>query len=123
MPVDIVLTTASGERVERVWIEKAEQEFSLAVDSKPLLVSFDRGGYLIKTLTFEKPKEELVYQSRHDADVMGRIWAVNELKRFNDDEVARTLGEVLAQDAFWVTKAEAARVLGSFRTEASKAEL
>ena len=123
MPVEIGLTTASGERVERVWIDKAEQEFSLAVEAKPLMVSFDRGNYLIKTLKFEKPKEELIYQVRRDADVMGRIWAASELKKFSDDEVTRTLGEVLAQDAFWGAKIEAARTLSTFRTKASKAAL
>ena len=123
MPVDIGLTTSGGERVERVWVDKAEQDFSFALDSKPLVVNFDRGGYLIKALKFDKPKDELAYQARHDADVMGRIWAVNELKKQKDDEVARALGEVLSKDAFWGARVEAARALAGFQTGTAKAAL
>jgi aminopeptidase N len=123
MPVEIGITTASGERIERVWVDRAEQEFTFRVDAKPLIVNFDRGNILIKTLKFEKPNEELGYQARHDADVTGRIWAVGELKKHKDDEVARALGEVLTKDTFWGVKVEAARALASFQTAAAKAAL
>src|SRR6185295_10245463 len=68
MPVDVAVTTASGEHVVRVWIDSAEQELTVAADSTPLIVNFDRGGTLIKRLVFEKPVAELAYQAEHDAD-------------------------------------------------------
>jgi aminopeptidase N len=123
MPVDIGITTAAGERVERVWVEKTDQDFTFAVDSKPLIVNFDRGNTIIKRLKFEKPKDELIYQAQHDADVMGRVWAVNELKSKNDEETAKALGEVLAGDKFWGVKVEAAKALAAFKTDGSKAAL
>jgi aminopeptidase N len=123
MPVDIGITTTAGERVERVWIEKRDQDFTFVVDSKPLIVNFDRGNTIIKRLKFEKTKDELLYQARHDADVMGRIWAVNELKSKNDDETVSVLGEILAVDKFWGVRVEAARALGGFKTDASRVAL
>jgi aminopeptidase N len=115
MPVDIGITTAAGERVERVWVEKTDQDFTFAVDSKPLIVNFDRGNTIIKRVKFEKPKDELIYQAQHDADVMGRVWAVNELKSKNDEETAKALGDVLAGDKFWGVKVEAAKALAASR--------
>lgn len=123
LPVDIGITTAKGERVERVIIDQKEQEFSFAVDGKPSIVNFDRGNMLIKQLKFEKPKEELIYQAKNDADVMGRIWAVNELKKTKDDDVAKALGDVLAQDKYYGARVEAAKVLAGFSTEAAKTAL
>src|SRR5262249_14777028 len=79
-PVDIEIGTSGGTRVERVNIEaKPEQTFSFKVDSKPLLVNFDYKGTLIKELDFKKSPQELSYQLQHDEDVLGRLWALNQL--------------------------------------------
>jgi aminopeptidase N len=123
LPVDIAVTTAQGERVERVVVDRREQEFTFAVDSKPVIVNFDRGNTLVKQLKFEKPKEELIAQAKNDADVMGRVWAVNELKKIKADDVAQALGEVLKQDKFYGVRVEAARALAAFNTEAAKGAL
>ena len=39
MPVDIAITTAAGEKIHRVQIDKREKEFTFEVDSKPLIVN------------------------------------------------------------------------------------
>ena len=123
LPVDVGITTAAGERIERIWVDQANREYILPADSKPLIVNFDRGNTLIKALKFEKPKEELSYQAIHDRDMMGRVWAIGELKKFKDDDVTRALGEVLTKDPFWGAKVEAARTLASFKTDAAKTAL
>jgi aminopeptidase N len=80
-PVDIEIGTANKTRVERVKIEpKEEQTFTFDVDSDPLLVDFDYESTLIKELKFEKTTTALIYQLSHDRDVMGRFWALGELK-------------------------------------------
>jgi aminopeptidase N len=122
MPVDVAVTTASGEHVERVWLDAAEQEFAIAADSEPLIVNFDRGGTLIKRLTFQKPTAELAYQAEHDADAMGRIWAVNEMQT-RGGEATAALAAVLAKDPFWGARVEAARALGTVKSPAAKAAL
>lgn len=123
LPVDVAITTAKGEQVEHITIDRREQEFTFAADSRPLIVNFDRGNTIIKQLKFEKPKDELIYQAKNDADVMGRIWAVNELKKNKEDDTAKALGEVLARDKFYGARAEAAKVLAAFHTEAAKQAL
>ncbi len=86
-PVDIEIATASGAKIETVFIEpKAENIFTFSVNSKPLLIDFDNEGTLIKELKFEKSIEELAYQMSRDGDVLGRSWALEELRRKLQDD-------------------------------------
>ena len=78
--VDIEIGTPSGARVERVWIKpQAENVFTFAVDGKPNLVNFDYEGTLLKELRFVKSFDELVFKIKHDRDVLGRNWAMNQI--------------------------------------------
>ena len=117
-PVDIEIGTASGNHIERVQIDaRQEQSFRFSVDSEPLLVNFDYGGTLIKELLFDKTTGQLVYQLAHDQDVLGRIWALQQLRaRLNESRTApndrqsiiRGLSDTLTKDQFWGTRLEAA---------------
>jgi aminopeptidase N len=116
-PVDIEIATASGARIERVQIAgKEEQTFTLAVDSEPLLVNFDYGDPLIKELIFNKTTGQLVYQLAHDQDVLGRIWALQQLAtRMNDTKTTggdrqstiKAIANTATNDQFWGTRLEA----------------
>jgi aminopeptidase N len=119
-PVDIEIGTANGTRVERVRIEaKEEQVFKFTVDSEPLLVNFDHNGALIKELLFSKTDPQLMYQLAHDQDVLGRIWALQQLTaRMKDDKTASTDRQSIvnaisnaAKDPFWGVRLEAATAL------------
>ncbi len=106
-PVDIEIGTAAATKVETVNIEaKAENVFTFSVDSKPLLVDFDNEGTLIKELTFEKSTDDLIYQMTKDSDVLGRLWAMNQLKaRMTiEAEKAKITAAILSRitsDPFW----------------------
>jgi len=116
-PVDIEVATASGTRIERVQIAaREEQTFTLAVDSEPLLVNFDYGDPLIKELIFNKTNGQLIYQLAHDQDVLGRIWALQQLaSRMNDTKTAsddrqsiiKAIADAAMNDQFWGTRLEA----------------
>jgi len=69
-------------RIEKVWIKpQAENVFTFNVPQRPQLVNFDYEGTIIKELNFEKPTEELIYQLQNDKDVLGRRWAMEELRK------------------------------------------
>ena len=116
-PVDIEIGTASGTRVDRLRIEaKEDQTFTLAVDSEPLLVNFDYGDMLIKELIFNKTTGQLLYQVARDQDVLGRIWAMQQLAtRMNDtktasadrESIVKAIAEAATKDQFWGTRLEA----------------
>lgn len=124
-PVDIEIGTASSTRVDRVRIEaKEEQTFKFTVDSEPLLVSFDHGDTLIKELIFNKTIGQLQYQLAHDQDVLGRIWALQQLTpRMKDektsaadrDAIVKAVSEALTKDKFWGVRLEAAAPLGGMK--------
>jgi aminopeptidase N len=124
-PVDIEIGTASGNRIERVQIDaRQEQSFRFSVDSEPLLVNFDYGGTLIKELLFDKTTGQLVYQLAHDQDVLGRIWALQQLRaRLNESRTSPNdrqaiisgLSDTLTKDQFWGTRLEAALSLSGVK--------
>jgi aminopeptidase N len=121
MPVEVEIGTAEATRVERVQVEaKEEQTFTFPVASQPLLVNFDYQGTLIKELKFEKPTADLSYQLTRDPDVLGRIWALNQLgARMKDkatadadkQQIAKMLASALTGDKFWAVRFEAAGAL------------
>jgi len=132
-PVNIEIGTQSGTRVERVQIlPKKQQSFSLAVDSKPLLVNFDYHGTLIKELLFDKPTDDLSYQMTRDEDVLGRIWALSQLQQrvtlattseAEKQQIASEFAKVATQDKFWGMRANAATALADLKTPGARSAL
>src|SRR5712691_1585379 len=120
-PVDIEIGAANSTRIERVRIEaKEEQTFKFTVDSEPLLVNFDYHGALIKELLFSKTDGQLIYQLVHDQDVLGRIWALQQLStRMRDDKttsadrqsITNAISNAVTKDRFWGARLEAATAL------------
>ncbi len=100
-PVDIAVTTLSGTKAHRVFIEQAEHEFTFSADTKPLTVNFDPENWILKTLDMPKSKEEWLYQARHVPWVTERLKAIGELGKLKGDgEAAAVLREVLMRDPF-----------------------
>jgi aminopeptidase N len=124
-PVDIEIGTSASTRIDRVRIEpREEQTFRFTVDSEPLLVGFDHGGTLIKELIFAKTTGQLQYQLAHDQDVLGRVWALQQLApRMNDDKtsaadrqaIIKAISETATKDQFWGTRLEAAALLNGLK--------
>ncbi len=108
------------DQIKRVWIEpKAENVFTFDAVNKPKLVNFDYEGTLIKELKFEKPTDELIYQLQNDKDVLGRLWAMNELAgREKTDETEKAkilaaLNQTITNDQFWAIRRDTIRALAN----------
>ena len=133
MPVDVEIGTARGAHVERVQLAPvADQSFTFKVESQPLLVNFDYGRTLIRELHFDKPTDELLYQLAHDEDVLGRTWALGQLRvrlhqpptdEAEQRRIADAVGAALTTDKFWGVRNEAARVLAGLSGEHVRASL
>ncbi len=112
-PITIKVVTSEGEVVKHVWSNERRVTFDFDIGSKPLLVRFDEGNHLLKQWTFEKSKEELLYQLAHD-DALGRSWAASELSTFVDDpDVVATLMQSAEHDAFWHVRRTAVEQIGA----------
>jgi aminopeptidase N len=113
VPVEVEITTASGPKLYNATVSKDKQTFSLAADSAPLMVLFDKGGHLLKSADFHKEKREWLYQLKNASDVSDRADAVVALGMLrNDDEAAGALGNALRNDKAWGIRATAADTLG-----------
>ena len=113
VPVVIAVTTASGEKDFPIEVSKAEETFTFQVDGPPLLVLFDKGDKILKSLDFQKTPGEWIRQLQTAADVPDRADAAVALGNFKGNEDAvDALGKAARQDKFWGVREEALRALG-----------
>jgi aminopeptidase N len=101
----------------RVTVDSDNQTFYFPLARRPFSVRFDQGGWLIKTLEFERPSELLRYQLRHDPDVLGRIEAAEGLGKLADPQSIEALEAALVAEQFWGVRAVIADQLGKQRSE------
>ncbi|MBL7994361.1 M1 family metallopeptidase [bacterium] len=144
MPVDIEITDVKGKHIHRVWVSKQEDVFYLSCESKPLMVCFDKGNWIIKTVHFSKPAQEWIYQLKNDGDISERMLAAKNLRILqikNDEYVAnrvfinekakrnqmlvssdiiKVLIEAFEVEPFWGVRSEIAKILGETRTSAAR---
>lgn len=132
-PVEIEIGTAERTRIERVFIEaKEEQSYTFPVESEPLLVNFDYGNTLIKELIFDKSLGEVFYQLKNDEDVMGRVWALEQLARRqrgnavsveDKQRLMQVISAVVTEDKFWGMRRDAANALSGIAGSEARAAL
>lgn len=124
VPVEIEITTPQGAKSYRVTVAQAEETFTFPVDGRPLLVLFDKGNMILKSLDFKKDWREWVYQLRNAATVPDRADAVRALAEIkNNEEVVAALGEAARNDRFWGVRAEALRALGRIGGPAAQKQI
>jgi aminopeptidase N len=124
VPVEIAVTTASGEKLFPVEVSKAEETLSFPIDGPPLMVLFDKGDKILKSLDFQKTPEEWIRQLQTAAAVPDRADAAVALGNVRDNEdVARALGEAARQDKFWGVREEALRALGRISSPAARKQV
>ena len=120
VPLDVEVTTAAGAKTYPITVSKAEEAFALPADGAPLLVVFDKGGHVLKTVDFHKDKKEWLYQLRNGSELADRGDAIAALAKLADDaDVDAALGETLRTDKAWGVRAMAADELGERKTPAS----
>lgn len=118
----VAIVTASGRRVERVWVDSAESRFTFTLDGPPLLVSFDPEADLLRTLEHEKSPAELEYQLASDA-VPARIWAAERLGALGGPRSIAALAGALARDPFHGVREAAAAQLARAGVEEARVPL
>ena len=112
LPVLIGITTPKGQRIERVALNNAVEEFVFDCEQPPLLVRFDQGNHLLGERRIEQSTAELLYQLEYD-DTQGRAHAATQLEgRLDQPAVRDALLKAARQDAFWNVRATAVTTLG-----------
>ena len=119
MPVEVGFVTAGGVHTRRVVVSEAQQTFHFPLGEKPVMVRFDPGYWCLKTLEFDRPKEMMLHQLKHDEDVIGRVQAAQDLGKAASPEGIQALKEAVLGDPFWGVQVEAARALGKAKSESA----
>ena len=79
---------------------------------------------MLKTLHFEKSKEEFLNQLAHDTHLICRVQAVQGLANWaQDDDVVAALIRAAKSDVFWGVRQEAVQVLGKKSSDAVRTAL
>jgi aminopeptidase N len=120
LPVDVEFTVDGKKHAFKVDVSEKEHTFFFALPGRPQLVRFDPGNNFLKTVEFKRSKDMLVYQLKHDGDVIGRIDSAKELGKLGSREAIDALKDAVMADGFWGVQAEAARALGRMRTSAAR---
>jgi len=113
VPVDVEITTASGTRLYPIRVSLESEVFTFPADSAPLMVLFDKGTQILKSIEFKKDKKELLYQLKSAGEVADRADAAEELAKIKgDDAVTAALGDSLQNDKSSGVRRTAAEALG-----------
>jgi aminopeptidase N len=113
VPIEVAVTTTAGSKSFPITVSKADETFSFPADSQPLLVLFDKGDKILKSVEFHKSDAQWIYQLQHAEDVPDRVDAAQALgdMKGNDAAIA-ALGEAAARDHFWGVRVQALTALG-----------
>jgi len=110
--VEIEITTASGSHNYPVEIDQASQTFHFPVDGAPVMVVFDKGDKVFKSLDFNRDPALLTYQLKHGETVPDRADAAFALAAVhNQPDVVTALGDAVQHDPFWGVRVEALKSL------------
>jgi len=121
LPVEVEFLTGQGEQRFRVVLEEARHDLYFPLPERPTRVRFDPDQRLLKTLNFPKSRAELIELLREDRNVIGRIWAAEQLAGSGTDLVALgALRQALREDAFYGVRGEVARVLGQTKSAVAR---
>jgi aminopeptidase N len=123
-PIAVEVTTASGRKTFPIRVNGASQSFTFSVDSTPLVVLFDKGDQILKTLDFKKDAAELIYQVKNAETVPDRADAAVALGDIKDNpEAIAALGDRAQHDPFWGIRVEALRALGKIGGPVAEKEI
>jgi aminopeptidase N len=112
VPVEISIATANGTKSFPIVVSKQEETFNFPADSKPLMVLFDKGDKILKTVEFHKTTAQWIYQLQNASEVTDRADAAQALAAIKSDDAVAALGNAALNDRFWGIRNEALLALG-----------
>ncbi len=122
LPLDVDFKLEDGStHSTRVEMTEREQSFYIPLASKPKFLRVDL--QVLKTLELEQPAEMLRAALAEDEVGLARVEAARALGKKGDKEAIAALGKAVREDGFWAVQAEAAKALGTIRSNAALDEL
>jgi aminopeptidase N len=111
--LDVEIATAGGRKSYPIEVSKADETFVFPVDGAPLMVVFDKGDRILKSVEFKKDPALSTYQLKNAEAMTDRADAAVALGDVKDNaDAVAALGEAAQHDPFWGVRAEALKALG-----------
>lgn len=116
LPVNIGFYFKDNKIVKQVWLKDKKEIFNFEFSSRPQMVRFDEGNWILKEIIYKKNIDELIFQAEN-ADMTGRLEAVNELSIFGGDKSTFIAWKNRATgDSFWAVRQAAIEQIGKYQT-------
>ncbi len=101
LPIDIDIYWDGKKERKRIWIDDVKNTFTFDVTSNPSLVNIDAERQLLAKLTYEKTKEEYVFQYKNAPLWGDRDEALNYFEKHLDDKTIYELVKTIAEKDSW----------------------
>jgi aminopeptidase N len=107
-----------GKKIDKeVTVDSKEHDFYFAIPGKPAIVRFDPNYTLLAKINFEISKDMLYAQLENSDDCIGRILAIEQLSKKDDNTTIEKLKNVLNNDSFYGVRIEASKALRKIGTD------
>jgi aminopeptidase N len=109
--------TVEDEVIDReIAVDSRQHDFYFRLPQEPNIVRFDPDYGLLANIDFEKPTAMLYEQLENTNDVIGRLRAVEALKKKKDQKTVAKLKDVLNNDPFHAVASRASSALREINT-------
>ncbi|MHC4727315.1 MAG: M1 family aminopeptidase, partial [Planctomycetota bacterium] len=108
----------NDENIDReIIINSKQHDFYFSLPKEPDIVRFDPDYGLLATVKFEKPTAMLYEQLDNKDDIIGRLRAIDALKKKMDKKTVAKLKDVLNNDEFYGIRSGASSALREIHTK------
>jgi len=97
-------------------IDSKQHDFYFRLPDEPNVVRFDPDYGLLANIKFDKPAAMLYEQLENHDDVIGRLRALDSLKKKKDQKTVEKLKDVLNNDPFYAVRRNASSALREIHT-------
>jgi aminopeptidase N len=104
-------------------VSRPNEDFYFALPGRPEIVRVDPDYTWLAKVDFPLPAEMLHAQLADPSDLIGRVFAIEQLAKRQDQITIGKLQHALNTDAFWGVRLEAAKALRQIHTEATRTAL
>jgi len=102
---------------KQVEIDSEQHDFYFPLNGKAQIVRFDPQYSLLAAIDFDKPTEMLYAQLENEDDVVGRLLAIDQLKKKKDKKTIEKIKYALNNDAFYGVRVQASSALKEIGTD------
>jgi aminopeptidase N len=116
-PLTVRFKTKTGTVDKTVPVKQKAEDFYFAFQEAPVSVRIDPEYTLLARVKFDPPAAMIDLQLEEEADVIGRLLAIESLSNRRDKESVAKLKRTLNHDSFHGVRVEAAKALRTVHTD------